>query len=68
MRPKGDFLDPITLPDGLHVVFMQAIPLYKSEVERKAEVGADALVAEWERQELPFWDPDRSDPLRADSS
>jgi hypothetical protein len=60
MRPVERFLDPLELPDGVHVVFMQAIPIYESELDRKRHVGADALMDEWEQHDVAFWSPDRA--------
>jgi len=60
MRPQGGFLDPLDLPDGLHVMFLQAIPIYDSERELAAAIGADRLMDQWSETSVPFWDPLRS--------
>jgi hypothetical protein len=60
MRPRSDFLPPLELPDRLHVEFLQAIPISRSELEFKREFGADALVREWEDAEIAFWSSERS--------
>jgi hypothetical protein len=59
MRPTGGFLDGLDLPDGLHVVFLQAIPIFDSERELAASIGADALIDRWSKATVPFWDPMR---------
>jgi hypothetical protein len=38
----------------------QAIPIFECELAYKAEHGADALLALWEAEQVPFWDPGRS--------
>jgi Suppressor of fused protein (SUFU) len=59
VRPRSDFLRPIELADGLHVQFLQAIPIFESEVDFKREHGAEALMRRWEETGVPFWTADR---------
>jgi hypothetical protein len=59
LRPRADFLPPLELPDGLHVDFLQAMPIFDSEREFVVDHGPDALVARWEEKGVPFWDPQR---------
>jgi hypothetical protein len=63
MRPREGFLPPLDLSDGLHVDFLQAIPIYKSERAFKAEYGADALMRRWQDAGVAFWNAHRADPL-----
>lgn len=63
LRPLSDFLLPLQLPDGLHVDFLQAVPLFDTERAFKAEHGAEALLQRWEREGVPFWDPERAPAL-----
>jgi hypothetical protein len=63
MRPTRDFLPALELPDGVHVEFLQAIPIFESDRAFKVEHGADALMRRWEDIGVPFWNPDRSDAL-----
>jgi hypothetical protein len=60
MRPRNDFLPPLELTDRLHVEFLQAIPVSRSELDFKSEFGADALVRGWEDAEIAFWSSERS--------
>ena len=59
MRPSPDFLPALQLPDGLHVEFLQAIPIFDSELAFKADRGADALMRRWKDVGVPFWNSDR---------
>jgi len=63
LHPLSDFLPPLELPDGLHVDFLQAVPLFDAERAFKAEHGAEALLARWERDGVPFWNPERAPAL-----
>lgn len=60
VRPRPDFLPLLALPDGVHVAFLQAIPIFESELEFKMDHGADELVRRWEVAGVPFWSPDRA--------
>ncbi len=60
LRPVGDIIPPLELPDGMHVEFLQAIPIFESELAYKAAHGAEALLSLWEEEQVPFWDPGRS--------
>jgi hypothetical protein len=44
---------------GMQVDYLQAVPLYPAERTWKTVHGADALLAAWEAQGVPFWDPHR---------
>src|SRR3954452_9474478 len=37
LRPIGDIIAPLVLPNGEHVDFLQAIPIFESELAYKAE-------------------------------
>jgi len=60
LRPIGDIISPLELPDGIHVEFLQAIPVFESECAYKSNHGAAALLRRWEESGVPFWDPGRS--------
>lgn len=60
LRPLGDIIPPLELPDGLHVEFLQAIPIFDSELTYKSEHSAEALLSRWEESRVRFWDPSRS--------
>jgi len=55
----GEIIPPADLFDGVHVEFLQAVPVFESERQYKIAHGADALVRLWERAGTPFWDPNR---------
>jgi hypothetical protein len=59
MRPLGDTIQPLTLADGTHIEFLQALPIFESELANKTDHGAEALVGWWEQLRVPFWDPNR---------
>lgn len=61
LRPVGDIIPPLELPDGLHVDFLQAVPIFETELIYKSTHGAEALLRRWEASMTPFWDP-RRDP------
>jgi hypothetical protein len=63
LRPLRDFLPPLELPEGLHVDFLQAVPLFDGERAFKSEHGAEALLQRWEREGVPFWNPERASAL-----
>lgn len=60
MRPLSDIISPLTLADGTHIEFLQALPIFDSEFAFKTQYGADALLARWEQSQVAFWDPDRT--------
>lgn len=60
LRPPEEIVPPLLLADGRHVEFLQAIPIFPSELAFKKRNGAEGLLAHWEKRRVPFWDPDRS--------
>lgn len=60
MRPIGDIIQPLTLADGTHIEFLQALPIFDSEFAYKTDRGAEALMERWELSQVPFWDPNRT--------
>jgi hypothetical protein len=59
MRPLGDIIQPLTLADGTHIEFLQALPIFESELAFKTDHDAEALLGRWEQLRVPFWDPNR---------
>ncbi len=59
LRPLGDIIAPLELPDGVHVEFMQAIPIFDSERSYNARHGAKELLDHWQESGVAFWDPRR---------
>jgi hypothetical protein len=60
LRALGDVIPPLELPDGMHVEFLQAIPIFESELAYKSGHSAEALLRRWEESRVRFWDPNRS--------
>jgi hypothetical protein len=60
MRPLGDIVQALTLADGTHIEFLQALPIFDSEFAFKTDRGAEALLDRWEQSQVPFWDPNRT--------
>jgi hypothetical protein len=60
LRPMSEIIRPLPLEGGVHVEFLQAIPLFQSEIAFKAEHGAEELIRRWQSVGLAFWDPARS--------
>jgi len=58
LRPVIQIVPPF-VTDGLHVDFMQMIPVYPSEVEFKTATRIDALIELWQSARVAFWDPNR---------
>jgi len=59
LRPLGDIISPLELPDGIHVDFMQAIPIFDSELAYKSRHSARALVERWQKLRVTFWNSER---------
>jgi len=59
LRQLSDIIPVLRLQNGVHVEFLQAIPVFPSEVAFKKAHGADALLQHWEAKAVPFWDPTR---------
>ena len=59
MKPITEIIPPLVLPRGVHVEFLQALPIFESELTYKVEHGAEKLIQLWERNGVRFWDPDR---------
>lgn len=60
-RPVENVVQTLVTGDGqgLHVEFLQVIPVYPSELRFKSEYGVEALMRLWEDKQVPFWNPDR---------
>ena len=61
-EPRTEIVPTLRLPDGLHVVWLHALPIYEQERDFRATHGTDALMAAFERQRIPFWSQSR-EPL-----
>ena len=60
LRPRAEIVPPLAVKDGPHVEFLQAIPLFASEIFYKTRHGAEGLVGAWEQAAVAFWDPART--------
>ena len=47
------------LPGGRHIEFLQAIPIFETEIAYKSQEGVDTLLGRWEADRVAFWNPDR---------
>lgn len=65
IRPLNEILARLDL-SGVHVNFMQAIPLFESELKWKSHYGVSALLEHWRKSRIPFWDPGRDPGKFAD--
>jgi len=59
LRPRVELIPVLVFSKRLHVDFLQAIPIYPTELNAKKRSGLDALLARWEKHKVPFWDPQR---------
>jgi hypothetical protein len=62
VRPLEDLVSRLELPDGSHVEFLNALPVYEEEVAFKSTHGLDRLRDAWQTGNIPFWDPRRPRP------
>jgi hypothetical protein len=60
LRPRAEVVPPLAVRGGPHVEFLQAIPLFASEISYKTRHGAESLLGAWEQAAVAFWDPARS--------
>jgi hypothetical protein len=51
---EGEVVPALVLPDGLHVEFLQVLPLHDTELDYKISHGPEALLGEWEKADVPF--------------
>lgn len=59
-RPTEEILPDVLLGERLHVEFLQALPLYDSELALKKKEGAESLLDRLRAARVPFWDPARA--------
>lgn len=59
LRPLSDIISPLELTGGIHVEFMQAIPIFESELAYRARHGTKELLEHWQQARVAFWDPGR---------
>ena len=59
VEPMAEFLDPLQLPGGLHVAFLQVIPLLDEDLDLRKTKGTAALLTSWEERRVPFWSSER---------
>jgi hypothetical protein len=60
LRPEEAILPVIHLAGGIHVEFLQAVPIFESERMFKIAHGLNSLMDLWEGSLVPFWNPDRN--------
>jgi hypothetical protein len=59
LRPGSVIIPELALDDGLHVEFLQAIPVHPSELRFSLDHGASQLLERWKELGVRFWDPSR---------
>lgn len=62
MRPPVSIVPMLKLRDGTHVDYLQAVPIYGSELQLKQERSPEGLLRAWQKRQVPFWDPSRREP------
>jgi hypothetical protein len=60
LHPRVALIESLRRPGGMHVEFLQIVPVHSSEVEHVVSHGVDSLLDMWEASRLMFWDPDRA--------
>lgn len=59
MRPVEPIIPPLRTA-GVHVDFLQVVPIFASELAVIRRAGHRGLLAHWQRKRVPLWDPRRS--------
>lgn len=59
LRPLSNVISPLELADGMHVEFMQTLPIFESELAYKARHSTKELLEHWQKAEVAYWDPGR---------
>jgi hypothetical protein len=60
VRQADAIIPDLALDAGLHVEFLQAIPLFESELDYKKAHGTPALLEHWRLHQVPFWNSTRT--------
>lgn len=60
VRPIAEIAPTLKRDNGLHVEFLQAIPVFSSELSFNKHHGAEALLQVLESKQVAFWDPRRA--------
>ena len=59
LRPVEEVISTFVSLEGLHIVFMQMIPIHASEMQFLRERHPDALLKLWQSANVAFWNPNR---------
>jgi hypothetical protein len=59
VRPLVEIVPMLMTLEGFHVEFLQAIPVFASEVAFKSKHRAEGLLERWQTAKVRFWNPDR---------
>ena len=59
LRQMGEVLAALVFRNGVHLEFLQAVPVFDSERRFQVAQGTEALLQRWEAAGTPFWDPRR---------
>lgn len=58
-KPVEEIIPGLVFPDGIHIEFVQLIPLFPSEADYVRSTNGPALLDAWRSLGVPFWDPHR---------
>lgn len=65
IRSQQEIVAPLDTSAGIHVEFLQAVPIFECEVESKIRHGVNGLLERWAAAGVAFWDPNRIEPATA---
>lgn len=60
LRPTRALIAPVVDSNGVHVEFLQAVPIFDEEREFRMRKGTEALVDLWRDASIEFWNPTRA--------
>jgi Suppressor of fused protein (SUFU) len=59
LRQIQPIIEPLALATGVHIEFLQAVPIFESELAYKVEFGLEDLLRFWRERGVRFWNSDR---------
>jgi len=62
LNPREPIVTDLALGGGEHVHFLQAVPVFDSELAYRSENSLDQLLALWMSNTIPFWSLERDAP------
>ena len=58
LRQREPVIGPFNV-DGLHVEYLNAMPMFESEIPEMDRMGAEGFLLELQRQGIGFWNCER---------